>query len=62
MDISITRLIRRLTEIQKTALAHAQRPAVRGKTRPCSVHILAKMDNEQGALFEALNLVRLQHS
>jgi hypothetical protein len=62
MDISITRLIRRLTEIQETALAHAQRPAVRGKTRPCSVHTLAKMDAEQGALFEALNLVRFQHS
>jgi len=61
IDISITRLIRHLTEIQETALAYAPRPAVRGKTRARSVYVLTKMDTEQRALFDALDLARYQH-
>jgi len=61
IDISITRLIRYLTEIQETALAYAPRPAVRGKTKARSVYVLTKMDAEQRALFDALDLARYQH-
>ena len=61
IDISITRLIRHLTEIQETALAYAPRPAVRGKTKARSVYVLTKMDTEQRALFDALDLARYQH-
>ena len=62
IDISIARLIRRLTEIQETALAYAPRPAVRGKTKARSAYVFTQMDSEQKALFDALDLARYQHA
>ena len=62
IDISIAHLIRRLTEIEETALAYAPRPAARGKTKARSVYVLTAMDPEQRALFDALDLARYQHS
>jgi transposase len=62
IDISITRLIRRLTEIEETALVYAPRPVVRGKSRARSAYVLTKMDTEQQALFDTLDLARYQHS
>jgi transposase len=61
IDLSITRLIRRLTEIEETALAYAPRPAARGKTKGRSVYVLTNMDPEQRALFDTLDLARYQH-
>jgi transposase len=61
IDISIARLIRRLTEIEETALAYPPRKAARGKTQARSVYVLTKMDPEQRALFDALDLARYQH-
>jgi transposase len=61
IDLSIARLIRRLTEIEETALAYVPRPAARGKTKPRSVYVLTKMDPEQRALFDTLDLARYQH-
>jgi len=54
-------LIRRLTEIEEMALAYPPRPVARGKAKPRSVYVLAQMDPEQRALFEALDLARYQH-
>jgi transposase len=61
IDLSITRLIRRLTEIEETALAYDPRPAARGKTKGRSVFELTNMDPEQRALFDTLDLARHQH-
>jgi len=61
IDISIARLIRRLTEIEEMALAYPPRPVARGKAKPRSVYVLSQMDPEQRALFEALDLARYQH-
>ena len=61
IDISIARLIRRLTEIEETALAYAPRPAVRGKTKARSAYVFTQMDSEQRALFDTLDLARYQH-
>src|SRR5205823_3314477 len=61
IDISIARLIRRLTEIEEMALAYPPRPVARGKAKPRSVYVLSQMDPGQRALFEALDLARYQH-
>ena len=62
IDISIARLIRRLKEIEETALAYAPRSAVRGKTKARSAYVLTQMDAEQRALFDTLDLARYQHA
>ena len=61
IDISIARLIQHLTEIEETALAYSPRQAARGKPKARSVYVLTKMDPEQRALFEALELARYLH-
>lgn len=61
IDISIPRLIRRLSEIQETAVIYPPRATTRGKAKPRSAYTMSAMDEEQKTLFAALDLARFQH-
>ncbi len=61
IDISIPRLIRRLSEIQETAVIYPPRATTRGKAKARSAYTLSAMDEEQKTLFAALDLARFQH-
>src|SRR5207253_6287913 len=50
IDISIARLIRRLTEIEEMALAYPPRPVARGKAKPRSVYVLSQIDRKSTRL------------
>ncbi len=58
IDISIPRLLKRLSEIQETAVVYAPRPVQRGRAKPTRAYVLSAMDTEQRRLFEALDLQR----
>lgn len=60
IDISIPRMIQRLSEIQETAVIYPPRASSRGKARARSAYVLSGMDEEQRTLYEALNLARFQ--
>ena len=61
IDISIPRMIQRLSEIQETAVLYPPRSVSRGKAQSRSAYVLSPMDEVQKALFEALNLAQFQH-
>ncbi len=61
IDISIARMIQRLSEIQETAVIYPPRSVSQGKAQSRSAYVLSPMDEVQKALFEALNLARFQH-
>lgn len=61
IDISIPRMIRRLSEIQETAVIYPPRPTTRGKAKARSAYTMSGMDEQQRTLFEALDLARFQH-
>ena len=61
IDISIPRMLQRLSEIQETAVIYPPRAAARGKALARTAYVLSPLDETQKALFEALNLVRFQN-
>src|SRR5437016_14528811 len=56
IDISIARLIRRLTEIEEMALAYPPRPVARGKAKPRSVYVLSQMRSEERRVGKGVDL------
>lgn len=61
IDISIPRMIQRLSEIQETAVIYPPRASRRGKAKARSAYVLSAMDEQQRTLYDALNLVRFRH-
>jgi transposase len=56
IDLSIPRLLQRLSDIEETAVVYPPRPVPRGRAKPTTAYALSAMDAEQRRLFEALDL------
>jgi transposase len=56
IDLSIPRLLRRLSDIEETAVVYPPRPVARSRAMPTTAYTLSAIDDEQRRLFEALAL------
>jgi len=61
IDLSIPRLIQRLSEIEETVVIYPPRAVTRGKAEARSAYVLSPMDETQQALYQALQLARFHH-
>ncbi len=58
IDLSIPRLLKRLADIEETAVVYPPRQVPRGRAKPTTAYTLSALDAEQRRLFEALDLQR----
>lgn len=58
IDLSIPRLLQRLSDIEETAVVYPPRQVPRGRAKPTTAYTRSAMDDEQRRLFEALDLQR----